>query len=127
MITAPPSAQRVGNDRLVSATCDPVEFVRETVAWDRARLAEEVQRELRAASLVWDRSLVERTRPPRGCRRYVNFLTRLEDWLTTGAIPRYARRDTRELLLALGEALVKRGQMDREQLAELQPRPLRLR
>jgi len=98
------SAPSVGSDRLVSAACDPGEFVRHAVAWDRARLVVEVQREMWAASLVWDRSLVERTRPPRGCRSYVNFLGRLEDWLTAAIVPRHPRRETRELLLAVSDA-----------------------
>ena len=108
--------------RLVSGSCDPAAFVRAAVAWDRARLAAEVERELRAAALLWDRSLVEGTRPPRGCRSYVNFLSRLGRWLDSGTTPRHARRETRELLLAVGESLVRRGQMDRGNLLALQHR-----
>jgi hypothetical protein len=121
-MTATRTDPSAASARLVSPSCDPTEFVRAAVAWDRARLAAEAQRELRTASLLCERSLIERTPTPPGCRSYVNFLARLEEWLGTGNVPRYPRRELRQLLLTIAEALVKRGQMDPMELAELHPR-----
>jgi hypothetical protein len=80
-----------------------------------------VERELRAVTLVGDRSLVNRVKPPAGCRSYAKFLDRLGDWLRTGRVPPHARRDLRELFLAVAESPAGRGQFDPADL-----RPLRL-
>jgi hypothetical protein len=121
-MNALPHPPSTGVGRLVSEACDPAEFVRAAVAWDRARVEAEVERELRAALLLWETSFFAKARPPRGCRPYANFLARLREWIGSGVAPRYARRDTRELLLAVSEALVRRGQMDPAALAALRPR-----
>jgi hypothetical protein len=110
-----------GGVRLVSEAFDPAEFVRAAAGWDRGRVESEAERELRAVMLVWDRSLLDRVKPPRGCRPYAKFLERLADWLRTGRVPPFARRDTRGPFLVLAEALARRGQFDPAGL-----RPLRL-
>ena len=98
--------------RLVSETFDPAQFARAAARWDRGRVESEAERELRAVMLVWDRCLFDRVRPPPGCRSYAKFLERLGDWLGTGRVPPFARRDTREQFLVIAEALARRDQFD---------------
>jgi len=113
--------------RLVSEACDPTDFARAAAGWARGRVVAEVERELEAARSIWESALARRTPPPRGCRNYINFLARLDDWLRAGVTPRYARRDTREPLVAVAEALVRRGEADPAELEKLRgkPRPRR--
>ena len=86
-----------------------------------------MERELRDAELICGKAWVERRQPPRECRAYVTFLRRACDWLRTGATPRHTRRETRELMHALGSALAERGQIDPTLLKALEPRPPRRR
>jgi hypothetical protein len=112
---------------LISEQFDPAQFVRAVIGWDRLRLEAEMERELRDAELICGKAWVERRQPPRECRAYVTFLRRACDWLRTGATPRHTRRETRELMHALGSALAQRGQIDPTLLKGLEPRPPRRR
>jgi len=69
-----------------------------------------------------DRAWVRREQVPHACRAYATFLKRLGDWLGTGMAPRHSRRETRALMLTLGQALVARGQLEPSSLRNLQPR-----
>lgn len=55
------------------------------------------------------------------------FLKRMSDWLGTGVAPRHTRRETRALMLTLGQALLARGQIEPSSLQNLQPRKPRAR
>lgn len=112
---------------LISEHFEPDEFVRAAVGWNRLRLESEIEREVRAVELLGDRAWAAREPPPRACRAYVTFLKRLSDWLRTGVAPRHTRRETRALMLALGEALLARGQVEPSSLQNLQPRRSRNR
>ena len=87
----------------------------------------ELERELDAAELICGKAYVAREAPPRACRAYVAFLRRLREWLRCGVAPRHARRDTRELLHTIGQALAKRGQADLAAVKAIEPRPPRRR
>jgi hypothetical protein len=116
-----------GAPELISEHFDPEEFVRAAVGWSRLRLEGEVDRERREAELLADKAWVTRQQLPRACRAYATFLKRVSDWLGTGLAPRHSRRETRALMLTLGEALVTRGQLDASSLQNLQPRKPRRR
>jgi hypothetical protein len=70
---------------------------------------------------------VNRQQPPAACRAYLAFLKRLRDWLGTGMAPRHSRRETRELMHAVGQSLAARGQIDEAALNTVKPRPPRRR
>jgi hypothetical protein len=98
---------------VISERCDPGEFVRSAAGWPRLRLEAELERELERASLACHRALLQRRGvPPVGCAAYMNFLKRLRDWLRTGRAPRSLRREPRELMAVVGQALAERGQLD---------------
>jgi hypothetical protein len=82
---------------------------------------------LREAELLAEKAWVTRRQLPHACRAYVTFLKRVADWLGTGLAPRHSRRETRALMLALGQALVERGQLEPSSLQNLQPRKPRRR
>lgn len=111
-----------GSVGLISEHFEPEEFVRAAVGWNRLRLESELERELREAELLGERAWVSHERPPHACRAYVTFLKRLSDWLGTGVAPRHSRRQTRALMLTLGQALLARGQVEPSALTPLQPR-----
>jgi hypothetical protein len=111
-----------GSTGLISEHFEPQEFVRAALAWNRLRLESELERELREAELLGERAWVSRERPPHACRAYVTFLRRLSDWLGTGVAPRHSRRETRALMLTLGQSLLTRGQVEPSALNHLQPR-----
>jgi hypothetical protein len=116
-----------GSTGLISEQFDPEEFVRAAVGWNRLRLESEIENELRAAELLAERAWVAREQPPRACRAYATFLKRMADWLGTGRAPRHSRRETRALMLTLGQALLSRGQIEPQSLQHLQPRKPRSR
>ena len=116
-----------GSTGLISEHFDPEEFVRAAVGWNRLRLESEIESELRAAELLADRAWVAREQPPRARRAYAAFLKRMADWLGTGVAPRHTRRETRALMLTLGQALLARGQIEPSSLQNLQPRKPRPR
>ena len=97
------------------------------MGWDRLRLEAELERELDAAELICDKAWVARQQPPHACRAYVAFLKRVRDWLGTGAAPRHARRETRELMHAVAQSLAARGQVDPAAVKTVEPRPPRRR
>ena len=111
-----------GAPELISEHFDPEVFVRAAVQWNRLRLEAEVERELREAELLAEKSWVTRQQLPHACRAYATFLKRLADWLGTGVPPRHSRRQTRALMLTLGQSLVSRGQLEETALRKLQPR-----
>ena len=111
-----------GSTGLISEHLDPEEFVRAALGWNRLRLESEIEGELRAAQLLADRAWVAREQPPHACRAYAAFLKRMANWLGTGVAPRHTRRETRALMLTLGQALLARGQIDPSSLRNLQPR-----
>ena len=86
------------------------------------RLEAEIEREQREAELVAERAWVAREQVPHACRAYATFLRRLSDWLGSGVAPRHTRRETRALMLTLGQSLVTRGQLEPSSLRNLQPR-----
>ena len=116
-----------GAPELISEHFDPEEFVRAAVHWSRLRLEGEVYRERREAELLAERAWVTRQQLPRACRAYATFLKRVSEWLGTGVAPRHSRRETRALMLTLGQALVARGQLEPTSLHNLQPRKPRRR
>jgi hypothetical protein len=118
---------RKGAPELISERFDPEEFVRAAVHWNRLRLEGEVERELREAELLAEKAWVTRQQLPHACRAYATFLKRVSDWLGTGLAPRHSRRETRALMLTLGQALVERGQLEPSSLQHLQPRKPRRR
>ena len=77
--------------------------------------------------MLAERAAVRREQPPRACRAYAAFLKRMADWLGTGVAPRHTRRETRALMLTLGQALLARGQIEPVSLQHLQPRKPRAR
>lgn len=108
---------------LTSEACDALEFARAAVGWGRLRVEAEVERELQALDFLRERARLECAPLPKGLYGYVNFLRRLGDWLRTGHAPRHARRDTREPMRAIAEALARRGQLDAPALAALDGQP----
>jgi hypothetical protein len=120
-------ARAEGSTGLISEHFDPEEFVRAAVGWNRLRLEGEIENELRAAELLADRARVRREQPPHACRAYATFLKRMADWLGTGVAPRHTRRETRALMLTLGQGLLARGQIEPQALQHLQPRKPRSR
>ena len=116
-----------GSTGLISEHFDPDEFVRAAVGWSRLRLESEIDNELRAAELVAEKASVAREPPPRACRAYAAFLKRTAQWLGSGVAPRHTRRETRALMLTLGQALLTKGQMEAASLRNLQPRKPRAR
>jgi hypothetical protein len=112
---------------LISEHFDPEQFVRAIVGWDRLRLEAELERELHQVDLICGKAWVNRQQPPAACRAYLSFLRRLRDWLGTGVAPRHSRRETRELMHAVGQSLAARGQIDEALLKTVRPRPLRRR
>lgn len=121
------SSRAKGSTGLISEHFDPDEFVRAAVGWSRLRLESEIEREVRATELLGDRAWAAREPPPHACRAYITFLKRLSEWLRSGVAPRHTRRETRALMLALGEALLARGQIEPSSLQNLQPRRPRSR
>jgi hypothetical protein len=91
------------------------------------RLESELERELEAAELICGKAYVAREPPPPACRAYVAFLKRVREWLRCGVAPRHARRDTRQLMHAIGSALAARGQADLAAVRAVEPRPPRRR
>ena len=120
-------ARAEGSTGLISERFDPEEFVRAAVGWNRLRLESEIENELRAAELLAEKAWVTREQPPRACRAYAAFLKRMADWLGTGVAPRHTRRETRALMLTVGDALLSRGQIEPSSLRNLQPRKPRVR
>ena len=110
-----------GKCGVISPSYDPFEFVRAVTGWDRLRLEAELERELAAAELACERSFLAREQLPRACPSYVNFLKRVRDWLQTGYISRQMRRETKALLLVIGEALAARGQIEQSLVQKLRP------
>ena len=60
----------------MAASCDPADFARAALGWDRLRLEAEVERELVTAEALLRRAIVDKAQPPPGCRAYVSFLRR---------------------------------------------------
>lgn len=108
---------------MISEACDAAEFARAAVGWDRLRIEAEAERELQAAERLWRNTTSVKQPPPAGCRTYITFLVRLGEWLRCGTVPPYARRGTREPLLVIAEALVRRGQLDPSALPSLRGKP----
>ena len=112
---------------MISESCDPAEFVRAAVGWDRMRLEAELDRELAAAELECDRAQIAGGRVRAGSSGYINFLKRARAWLQSGHVSPQMRREIKALLMTLAEALVARGQLDEAALASLLPRKPRVR
>ena len=110
---------------MISESCDPAEFVRAAVGWDRMRLEAELDRELAAAELECDkaRATGDRFRP--GSSSYITFLKRARTWLDSGHVSPQMRRETKALLLTLAESLAARGQIEEAKLQALRPRQAR--
>jgi hypothetical protein len=107
----------------VSTALDPEEFAQAATAWDRLRIESEAERELQALARVVAEADGRGGAGPRGLRPYANFLNRVVEWLRTGVAPQYARRGTREPMLMIAEALVRRGQLEASVLPRLRGKP----